>query len=913
MNKIIGLFLGLVFNVVFCFSQTNYYVASAGNDMNSGTETSPFKTIAKALNSFDASLGGTCFIMAGTYHESISITGKNNITIQPYNSDIVILDGTVEIISSWTQNSENTAIYETTLSQDIWQLFIDKEQQVMARWPNAQFTDASIFDHFNWAKATNGSDGTSNTHIKVDTNGHPDLATSGINAQGAMVIANVGNWKTWARTVTNHSTGQNEFDYTQAGSFTNVHNYFYLECKKELIDTNNEWYYELATKKLYVFGNPTGKTIKGKTQSYVFTVTGSSNIIIEGLYFFGTTVKFENATNGTLDNCHFAFPSCSKRMLKSEGTPETTAFLSNVSTVRNYLIRNCLFEHIDGEAMYLEGKENTIENCYFQYVDYSCASTRYGQNTIVNTGENFTVTKCTLHTLGASQGLTSRKIGADFSYNDISNTGLAQSDGATMGAGQKKGDGSRIHHNWVHDTRKNGIRFDAPFGQSAIGGQNGGVDHNVVWNCGAGIKMKGDYNHIYNNTVFNNNGVDISILNESMVDPNDVNNMLWSNQNTVTRNNLAGQISGHRSNPASMGGLNVIPGIVNNNVYSQTSAVLDVTALLEDPTNFDFRPKESSSTLIDRGVVDDTSPFTPKLTVNSLGLPDVGAYELGGDSWVAGVTWTPDFYPWGFLDSDVDGDNDGDGVINNLDNCSETPIGEEVDVNGCSLIAFNNFTIEVVSETCPNKNNGQIKIFTQTSRNYTASMNGLDYNFTTNKTIENLAPGNYELCITVLNQTLPNCYYFTINGGIKVAGKSSAVENMNRVEIIEGTAPYKVLVNGIEILNTHSSSFEVAVKHGDLIEVKTAVFCEGVYVEKVSFFNEIEIYPNPTEDKIYFKFNENVSIEKVVIFNLFGQKIIETSGENKEVNIKSLSKGVYLVHVSTESGDVFSKKIIVKK
>ena len=49
------------------------------------------------MNSFDA-LGGNYFIKEGTYHESIIIDGKNNITIQPYNSDIVILDGTVEII-----------------------------------------------------------------------------------------------------------------------------------------------------------------------------------------------------------------------------------------------------------------------------------------------------------------------------------------------------------------------------------------------------------------------------------------------------------------------------------------------------------------------------------------------------------------------------------------------------------------------------------------------------------------------------------------------------------------------------------------------------------------------------------------------------------------------------------------------
>jgi len=734
MNKKRGLSFVLTLSVMFCFSQTNYYVATTGNDSNSGTDASPFKTIAKAINSFDSNLGGTCFIKGGTYHESIIVDGKNNITITNYNTDAVILDGTVAITSGWTLDSGN--IYVTDVTQDIWQLFIDDEQQVMARWPNAQFTDNSIYDHFNWAKGTNG--GTTNTHIQVDfTNGHPDLAATGINAQGAMVIANVGNWKTWARTVTNHSTGQNEFDYTQADSFVNVKNYFYLECKKELIDTNNEWYYDLVAKKLYVFGNPTGKTIKGKTQSYAFTVTNSSNITIDGLHFFGTTVKFDNSTNGKVDHCNFAFPSCSKRMLKLEAPPETTEFLSsNVSTIRNYLIKNCLFEHIDGEAIYLEGKNNTIENCYFQYVDYSCGSTRYGQNTIVNTGENFTVTKCTLHTLGASQGIASRKMGADFSYNDISNTGLVQSDGATMGAGQNKGDGTRIHHNWVHDTRKNGIRFDAPFGSSALGGQNGFVDHNVVWNCGAGIKMKGDINHIYNNTVFNNDGVDISILNESMVDPNDSNNTLYSNQNTVTRNNLAGQISGHRSNPVNSGGMNVIPGIIGANVHSETATPFDVTALLEDPNNNNFRPKASSSSLINNGIVDDTSGLNPEITTGSISLPDVGAYELGGDNWVPGVTWTPDFFPWSFLTLSVS---------------------------------------------------------------------------------ENIKP-----------------------------------------------------------------------------------------------INKLQLYPVPTKELLFFKLKKHIPIKEVIVFNLLGQKVIESVGKSDYLNIKTLSRGIYVFKLRTEDELIFSEKFIVK-
>ena len=144
MNKKKLLSLGLVLSFFGVFAQSNYYVSKSGSDTNIGSEFYPFRTLTKALNSFGVS-GGNCFIKQGTYHESITIDGKNNITIQPYNSDVVILDGTVEISTSWTQSSENSSIYETILSQDIWQLFIDDKQQVMARWPNAQFIDDSIY------------------------------------------------------------------------------------------------------------------------------------------------------------------------------------------------------------------------------------------------------------------------------------------------------------------------------------------------------------------------------------------------------------------------------------------------------------------------------------------------------------------------------------------------------------------------------------------------------------------------------------------------------------------------------------------------------------------------------------------------------------------------------------------------
>ncbi|MFK5959256.1 MAG: alpha-amylase family glycosyl hydrolase, partial [Lutibacter sp.] len=54
------------------------------------------------------------------------------------------------------------------------------------------------------------------------------------------------------------------------------------------------------------------------------------------------------------------------------------------------------------------------------------------------------------------------------------------------------------------------------------------------------------------------------------------------------------------------------------------------------------------------------------------------------------------------------GDDDNDGVDNSIDQCENTTAGAMVDAAGCYMLSSNNFSIEVVSETCPDKDNGQL-------------------------------------------------------------------------------------------------------------------------------------------------------------------------------------------------------------
>ena len=87
----------LSFYTVSVKAASVYYVATNGNDSNSGTEQSPWQTIQKACDSLTA--GDTVYIKVGTYKEkvTVNVSGSESggyITIQNFGTDKVILDGT---------------------------------------------------------------------------------------------------------------------------------------------------------------------------------------------------------------------------------------------------------------------------------------------------------------------------------------------------------------------------------------------------------------------------------------------------------------------------------------------------------------------------------------------------------------------------------------------------------------------------------------------------------------------------------------------------------------------------------------------------------------------------------------------------------------------------------------------------
>src|SRR3974390_3262968 len=78
-------------------SSVSFYVATTGSDSNSGTISSPWRTIQHAANSVQA--GDTVFVRAGTYNESVNIpisgsASAGPVIFQSYPGENAIIDGT---------------------------------------------------------------------------------------------------------------------------------------------------------------------------------------------------------------------------------------------------------------------------------------------------------------------------------------------------------------------------------------------------------------------------------------------------------------------------------------------------------------------------------------------------------------------------------------------------------------------------------------------------------------------------------------------------------------------------------------------------------------------------------------------------------------------------------------------------
>ncbi|WP_298480587.1 PQQ-dependent sugar dehydrogenase [uncultured Maribacter sp.] len=270
----------------------------------------------------------------------------------------------------------------------------------------------------------------------------------------------------------------------------------------------------------------------------------------------------------------------------------------------------------------------------------------------------------------------------------------------------------------------------------------------------------------------------------------------------------------------------------------------------------------------------------------------------------------------------VNSDDDNDGIDNNNDQCPNTPPGVTVDSNGCQITIplNNNFAISTTGNSCRNENKGIIEIIAQMNDSYTAVFSGHNttetFSFSNTLAIENLASGNYEICITSFN--LPNykrCYNAIIDEPQEL-NVSSFLNHETKSIILKmsGSKKYNLSVNN-NSFSTDKSEITIPLKDEiSTIKVSTSKACQGSYEEIINLKSKTSIiYPNPFKEEIHIDLNKTLSGKtSIYLYNaqgklIFSLPIFDQSKKDQIIKTSHLSDGFYSIHIQTQNNNEIYK------
>ena len=674
-------------------SKKVYYISLDGKNKNDGSINSPWRTLDHAFTIVNG--GETILFREGTYRISLLLKRfktKNGIPIriEAYPNEKVVFDGTRTLKANWKLWKKG--IYRTSVRQPFWQLFVDNKLADMARWPNTSFENDSIWRMTQSMRSIDGGfrkgkyTGKSRFGLVYDKDFKNDkdsgffegdshygniaslesLSESNIDFTGTYAVLNIGNWLTWTRKIVEHKAGQAFFRYDTSGmSEQLLKNYgAYYIYGLSALDKVNEWWYDKKSK--YLYYKPATKeeldTIEFqlRDQDFALKFINSQDISIRGIQFFATGFFSKESDRIGFEDCRFDYMSANKLVLgitnwftEFNKDGENYNYATSFFKGKDCKFNNCVVSKSNAPISFM-GEQMTIDNCMFEDIEWDLNSN--GASGSIVLGANSKITRCVLKRAGNSEGIRPRGSGCTVRLNRIFDVGNLQHDGSGINVGTKDQINALVEFNWVHDSNRQGVRFD--YHGSGIHNKNGAVygdgivRNNVTWNTQPN-QIKGDRHLILNNTVINiyQNKNPFKEKFNMTIQGFKAMHEIESNAHSITRNNLA-KLS-HRSWNLELRGKNkefrvrkdgyvqpkaqVLPGVNDHNTDVPGAAYI----YLRDPKNLDFRPRKDSP--IVEGGVTVTQEQVPSKQYKYTPIPfegkapDIGAYEYGANHyWIPG-------------------------------------------------------------------------------------------------------------------------------------------------------------------------------------------------------------------------------------------------------------------------------------
>ena len=237
----------------------------------------------------------------------------------------------------------------------------------------------------------------------------------------------------------------------------------------------------------------------------------------------------------------------------------------------------------------------------------------------------------------------------------------------------------------------------------------------------------------------------------------------------------------------------------------------------------------------------------------------------------------------------------------------------ELDIEeGALLIDADNYEVKSTSETCIDQSDGRIDIAVkQEEYTYQLKIAGPETNIEEPLTefvysLSDLAPGTYEVCITVNESNQIDCFEVLISGSqlISLKGKPRKRANKYSFEVDKGTAPFRVFLNNKLLLISSENNFKVELNKGGKLEIRSAKDCEGVYRSSI---NTVFLLRNPVGNCIDLLLplgTEKPEMETMIFDNngkLVFKQMVSVENNAMSIPFQNFAKGVYILKVSIDA------------
>lgn len=622
-----------------------YYVAPDGSDENEGSLSAPFATISQAARVMQA--GDTCYLRGGIYRETVTVSGKSDLTFRAYGNETVSISGG-SLITGWTKYEGNIYVANTDINMSEGRgnmLFASGALGVEARWPNAAVSQWLDRSSYAYADGPERWQVAGQEDVRYITDATIAEQFPGLDLTGAMVwcVAGDGYWSYMAA-VTSHETtnGTLHLDANAFHSGYNAvkNNMYYITRHLALLDADNEWFLDTENGKIYYQTpggvDPNTMEIELRAREYAIHVTNSSRINFYGINVYGGLV---NIGSGTTD-CGYYDAKLTALDCKMPGSAADSSNRGYgrgdsrglVLAGSGNTLSRCEVQNMFGEGVTLQGSENTVINNYIHDINFEHT---YSDGIYIQ-GSRHLVTHNTVERTGRGT------VGGQFdscviSYNVLSDASRLSSDTGIVYFNAHDYKNSELHHNIIRGNDLSGdvnlqlgLYLDS-FTSSLL------IYNNLIYDTETETPNRNARSLCLNPNSYGN-----LFVNNTFVNSYPAKN--WEGYDlsgTVFINNLFRSSAFTKEAPGAEYGVLYTHNLEGECIVNaQSDKVIDSYApkdYWQDAAHSDYT-LAAGSEAIDAGV------FVAGINGGYTGAaPDCGAFEFGKEPWTAGHDFSADF------------------------------------------------------------------------------------------------------------------------------------------------------------------------------------------------------------------------------------------------------------------------------